>query len=162
MCVFLCLYVEPVSRSKDNARSWIKIGSVLYLCTPVSASVPEMTGIYATGGHPFLRMYLWWSLCSLYLHSCEVLCFYDPTLPWPCVSRVLPSPDFMSPDPMFQGSYIPLTLCPLCFNGPTFHWPYVPWPYVSRVLHSLDLMSPDLMFQGSYFPLTLCPLTFCF
>ena len=29
-------------------------------------------GIYATGGHPFLRMYLWWSLCTLYLHACQV------------------------------------------------------------------------------------------
>ena len=42
MCVFVCLYVEPVSRSKDHVWSWIKIGSVLRLCAPVSPSVPEM------------------------------------------------------------------------------------------------------------------------
>ena len=30
MCVFVCLYVEPVSRSKDYVRSRIKIGSVLW------------------------------------------------------------------------------------------------------------------------------------
>ena len=29
----------------------------LCLYTPVSPSVPEMEGIYATGGRPFLRMY---------------------------------------------------------------------------------------------------------
>ena len=46
-------YVEPVSRSKDYVWSRIKIGSVICLYTPVSLSVPEMEGIYATGGHPF-------------------------------------------------------------------------------------------------------------
>ena len=44
------LYVEPVSRSKDYVRSRIKIGSVVCLHTPVLPSVPEMEGIYATGG----------------------------------------------------------------------------------------------------------------
>ena len=33
--------------------SWIKIGSVACLYTPESLSVPEMEGIYATGGIPF-------------------------------------------------------------------------------------------------------------
>ena len=42
----------PVSRSKDYVRSGIKIGSVLCLCTHVSPSVPEMQGMYASGGHP--------------------------------------------------------------------------------------------------------------
>ena len=46
----VCLYVEPVSRSKDYVRSRIKIGSVVYLYTPVSPSVPEIEGMYATGG----------------------------------------------------------------------------------------------------------------
>ena len=44
MWLFVYLYVEPVSRSKDYVRSWIKhrkTGSVLCLCTPVSPSVPE-------------------------------------------------------------------------------------------------------------------------
>ena len=34
MCVFVCLYFEPVSRSKDDVWSGIKIGSVLCLCYP--------------------------------------------------------------------------------------------------------------------------------
>ena len=34
MCVFVCLYVEPVSRSKDYIRSGIKIGSVSWVCCP--------------------------------------------------------------------------------------------------------------------------------
>ena len=37
-----------------------------------SQSVPEMEGIYATGGHPFQRLYLWWSLRTLYLLACEL------------------------------------------------------------------------------------------
>ena len=50
MFVCVCLYVEPVSRSKDYARSRIKFGSVVCLYTPVSPSVPKMEGVYATGG----------------------------------------------------------------------------------------------------------------
>ena len=43
MCGYVCLFVEPVSRSKDNVRSWIKTGSVVCLCnTPVSPSVRWM------------------------------------------------------------------------------------------------------------------------
>ena len=57
MCVCVCLYVEPVSRSKDCVRSRMKIGSVVCLYTPVSPSVPKMEGINATGGILFLRMY---------------------------------------------------------------------------------------------------------
>ena len=43
----------------------------------MSPSVPEMEGIYATRRNPFfflffLRMYLWWSLCTLYLLACQV------------------------------------------------------------------------------------------
>ena len=40
--VFVCLYVEPVSTSKDYVRSGMKTDSVLCLCTPLSSSVPEM------------------------------------------------------------------------------------------------------------------------
>ena len=50
----MCLYVEPVSRSEDHVQSQIKVVSVIYLFIPVSLSVPEMEGIYATGEHPFL------------------------------------------------------------------------------------------------------------
>ena len=45
------------------------------LCTPVLLSVPEMEGmsiIYTSRGHPFLRMYLWWGLCTLYLLAFQV------------------------------------------------------------------------------------------
>ena len=38
MCVFVCLYVEPVSRTKDYARSGIKIGFCLM---PVHTCVAE-------------------------------------------------------------------------------------------------------------------------
>ena len=58
VCIFVCLYVEPVLRPKDYVRSLIKMGSVLCLCTPVWPSVPKMYGIHAIRGHPFLRMYL--------------------------------------------------------------------------------------------------------
>ena len=50
VCVYECSNVEPVSRSTDYVRSRIQIGSVVCLYTPVSPSVPEMDGIYATGG----------------------------------------------------------------------------------------------------------------
>ena len=39
-CVYLCVYM--LSQLKDYVRSWITVGSVLCLCTPVSQSVPEM------------------------------------------------------------------------------------------------------------------------
>ena len=44
----------------------------------MSPSVPEMEGIYAAGGGggggrgAFLRIYLWWSLCALYLLARQV------------------------------------------------------------------------------------------
>ena len=61
-------YVEPVSRSKDYVWSRIKTGSVVCLYTPLSPDMPEMEGVYVPlGGILFLRMYLWWSLCTLYL-----------------------------------------------------------------------------------------------
>ena len=41
-------------------------------CVCVWVCVPEMEGIYATGGHPFQRLYLWWSLRTLYLLACEL------------------------------------------------------------------------------------------
>ena len=45
MCICVCLYVEPGSRSKDYVPSGIKIGSILCSFTPVSSSVPETEGI---------------------------------------------------------------------------------------------------------------------
>ena len=68
MCVYVCLFIEPVSRSKDDVRSCIKTGSVVSLCnTPVSPSVRGMEGIiYAIREHRFLRVSPWWSLCTLY------------------------------------------------------------------------------------------------
>ena len=73
MCVCVSLYVEPVLRSKDYVRSQIKVSSVICLYKPVSPSVPEMEGVYVPlGGILFLRMYLWWSLCTLYLLACQV------------------------------------------------------------------------------------------
>ena len=51
----VCLYVEPVSRSKDYAQSRIKIGSVVCLYTPVSSSEPEMEGIYMPLGASFFE-----------------------------------------------------------------------------------------------------------
>ena len=37
------------ARQRDYVRSQIKIGSVVCLSTPVSPSMPEIEGIYATG-----------------------------------------------------------------------------------------------------------------
>ena len=63
MCVRVCLYAEPVLRSKDYVRSRIKIGSVVRLYTPVSPSVPPLGGIYATGGILFWG----WTFGRLYI-----------------------------------------------------------------------------------------------
>ena len=52
MCVYVCLYVEPVSRSKGYVRSCIKIGSVVCLYTAVLPSVPEREGMNSTEGTP--------------------------------------------------------------------------------------------------------------
>ena len=57
MCVCVCLFVEPVSRSKDYIRSRMKIGSVVCLYTPLSPSVPEMEGIYMTLGALFFVLF---------------------------------------------------------------------------------------------------------
>ena len=51
----MCLYVEPVSRSKDHVWSQINIGSAMFLYPPVSPGVPEMEGIYVTGGILFFE-----------------------------------------------------------------------------------------------------------
>ena len=61
MCVFI---FEAVSRSTDLVRSPIKIGSVVCLCTCV-AEYAWNGGYVCHLGHPFLRMYLWWSLLYL-------------------------------------------------------------------------------------------------
>ena len=53
-------------------RSQLQIGSVVCLYTPVRQSVHETEGINATVGILFLRMYLWWSLQTLYLVSYQV------------------------------------------------------------------------------------------
>ena len=55
MCVCVCLYAEPVSRSKDHVRSRMKMGSVVCLYTPVSPSVPEMEGVYMPLGASFFK-----------------------------------------------------------------------------------------------------------
>jgi len=52
MRVFVYLYVEPVSRSKDYAWSWIKMGSVLGLGTPVTECVWNGRVYRPLGGHP--------------------------------------------------------------------------------------------------------------
>ena len=53
MCVYVCLYVEPVSRSSEYVRYWIKTGSVVCLYTPVSPSALEIGGYICHWGHPF-------------------------------------------------------------------------------------------------------------
>ena len=54
-CVLVCLYVKPVSRSKDCLvlnTNWFCLMFELYI--PVRPSVPEMEGIYVRHcGHPF-------------------------------------------------------------------------------------------------------------
>ena len=48
----------------------------------MSSSVPEMGGVYATEvgvggvGHPSLRLYLWWALCTLCSLTCQVELLY--------------------------------------------------------------------------------------
>ena len=52
-CKCVCLYIEPVSRSKDYVWSQIKIGFVVCLYTPVSSSVSEMEGNMPLGASFF-------------------------------------------------------------------------------------------------------------
>ena len=59
-CNVTYLYAWGCNRS-NYIRSRLKIDSVVFLYTPVSPSVSQMEGIYATGGILFLTMYLWWS-----------------------------------------------------------------------------------------------------
>ena len=63
--MYPCVYLLQVL--KLNKKKKKKKGSFLSLYTPVSPSIPEMGGTYATGGILFLRMQLWWSLYTLYL-----------------------------------------------------------------------------------------------
>ena len=70
MWLFVYLYVEPVSRSKDYVRSWIKQNTQKMVLSYACAHLCRR--VCLRGGHPFLRMYLWWSLCTLYLHACQV------------------------------------------------------------------------------------------
>ena len=109
----MCLYVEPVSRSEDFVQPCIVIVLSYVWPSPWKAynhtgwlgvkhqvavwpSVSEMEEIhiyiymyllhiyiYAIGGHRFLRMYLWRSLCTLYLLACQVtLTVGDSGLCW--------------------------------------------------------------------------------
>ena len=48
--------------NSDYVRSGMKIVSLCVYAWPI---VPEMDDIYAIGRHPFMRMYLWWSLRTL-------------------------------------------------------------------------------------------------
>ena len=66
MCVFICLAKFRDLRIMSGLERK-KNGSVVCLYIPMSPSVPEMEGIYATGGILFLTMYLWWSLCTFAL-----------------------------------------------------------------------------------------------
>ena len=117
MCVFVCLYVEPVSRSKDCVRSWIKFGSVLCLCAPVSPSVPEMGLGWGGGGGilfeavplvefrylVFTRMpgeRYRWRLRSLLLYLCYVFrALINSVVCWFICFHITPppSPPFFSP-----------------------------------------------------------------
>ena len=58
----VCFYMLSSFEIRGLCKNWLS-----YSCTPVSLSVPEIEGIYATGGgggargaggDPFLRMYL--------------------------------------------------------------------------------------------------------
>ena len=42
------------------------------LCLPVRTSLRRRQGWKKERGPPFLRMYLWWSLCTLNLFACQV------------------------------------------------------------------------------------------
>ena len=91
MCVCVCLYVEPVSRSKDYVRSRLKIGSVVCLYTPVSPSVPEMEGIYVTGGILFEDVPLVEFIYLVFTHTSGGVTVGDSGLCcfMPCLSSVI-------------------------------------------------------------------------
>ena len=130
LCV--CLYVEPVSRSKDYVRSLINIGSVvLCLYTPVSPSVPEMEGIYASGG-----IFFW---------GCTLLCIYVF-----CI--------YSHARWSYRGRLRSLLLCPLSVER--YYFPsFVNFGRVLRCcLHSCAWRQQSLLVHGSLcFCTAVCP-----
>ena len=72
MCVCVCLYVEPVFRSKDLEQKLV----LLYVCTNLCRRVCLKWRVY---------MALWWSLCLLYLLACQVE--LPEAIPNCCVER---------------------------------------------------------------------------
>ena len=73
MCVCVCLYVEPVSRSKDYVQSLTEIGSVVCLYIPVSPSVRETEAI-------LLYMPLGASLFLVFFGGCAFGGVYVPCI----------------------------------------------------------------------------------
>ena len=67
-------------RESPTAVTWIACKCKVHKLMPVHTCVAECARIVGyiymcvcvTGGHPFSRMYLWCSLCSLYLCACQV------------------------------------------------------------------------------------------
>ena len=43
-----------------------------FFCMPLHTHLCYPVCLKCHWGHPFLRMYLWWSLCTLYLLACQV------------------------------------------------------------------------------------------
>ena len=74
--------VQQRRESPTTTLTWIACKCKVHKLMPVHTCVTECARIVGyiyicvcvcvTGGHPFLRMYLWWSLCTLYLHACQL------------------------------------------------------------------------------------------
>ena len=127
MCVFVCLYVEPVSRSKDYIQSGIKIGSVSLVCCP-----RWWYSLLITHLHPCCwvclkyRVYMslgassggLWTLSSDFVpHNCETLKWLSllPTKSfpwWQCSDRYIISlsPHLHTPFPPLSPSLISLVV----------------------------------------------------
>ena len=69
-CKCVCFYVELVLRFKDYVQSWLVLS---YACTHLFRWVCLKWRVYTCHwGHPFLRMYFWWSSYTLCFLACQV------------------------------------------------------------------------------------------
>ena len=60
--------MEVLARINEIVRDWIKDVSR----QKVNNTLPNMLGLLFKILKSTLRTYLWWSLCALYLHACQM------------------------------------------------------------------------------------------
>ena len=89
MCVRVCLYAEPVSRSNYYAPSWMNIVSVVCLYTPVSPSLRRIEVSFQPWCNPYLLT--GWTNCPVLnnswyrrmpVHTCVGECAWNGGYIW--------------------------------------------------------------------------------